>query len=55
MTKPIIFAVIKTECGRLKYNELASKKGFFARVRLYWFVIFAAIQDWSIQNYDSNS
>ena len=46
-TNPI-FSLIKTECGRAKYEMLASKKGIFNRIRLYWFILFATIKDWSI-------
>tara|TARA_B100000579_G_C22219564_1_gene571057 strand:- start:162 stop:320 length:159 start_codon:yes stop_codon:yes gene_type:complete len=47
MNKKIIFSLIKTECGRSKYEMLASKKGIFNRIRLYWFILFAAIEDWN--------
>ena len=47
MIKFTIFSLIKTECGRAKYKMLASKKGIFNRIRLYWFIIFAAIEDWN--------
>ena len=49
MNKPIIFSIIKTECGRTKYEMLASKKGIFNRIRLYWFIVFAAIEDWNLK------
>jgi len=42
---PIVFRWIKTECGRSKYLELASRKGIPARLRLSWFVLIAAIRD----------
>lgn len=42
---PILFKLIKTECGRSKYMELASRKGIAARLRLSWFVLIAAIRD----------
>ena len=45
MDKNPIFSLIKTECGRAKYEMLASKKGIFNRIRLYWFIVFAAIKD----------
>ena len=48
MDKNTIFSLIKTECGRAKYEILASKKGLFHRIRLYWFIIFAAIADWNL-------
>lgn len=37
---------IKTDCGRAKYAELASRRGLLARLRLGWFVLIAAIRDW---------
>jgi hypothetical protein len=40
-----IYKLIKTECGRSKYIELASRKGIAARLRLSWFVLIAAIRD----------
>ena len=43
--EPIVFSWIKTECGRSKYIELASRKGIAARLRLSWFVLIAAIKD----------
>tara|TARA_Y100001968_G_C19298826_1_gene687994 strand:+ start:351 stop:542 length:192 start_codon:yes stop_codon:yes gene_type:complete len=54
-----IYDFIKTPCGRLKYSELASRKGFLSKVRLYWFIFFATIKDWNIspsnQSQESNS
>tara|TARA_Y100001968_G_scaffold187114_1_gene171465 strand:+ start:631 stop:789 length:159 start_codon:yes stop_codon:yes gene_type:complete len=44
-----IFSLIKTECGRAKYELLASRKGIFNRIRLYWFIVFAAIKDWNLK------
>mgnify|MGYP001319406821 FL=1 len=49
MDKFSIFSFIKTKCGRSKYEMLASKKGFFNRIRLYWFIIFATIEDWNLK------
>ena len=49
MNKTKIFSLIKTECGRAKYDVLATKKGIFNRIRLYWFIIFAAIEDWNLK------
>ena len=43
MTKRSIDSWIKTPCGRAKYAELKSKTGVFSQIRLYWFVIFAAL------------
>tara|TARA_B100000579_G_C22146586_1_gene538982 strand:+ start:86 stop:238 length:153 start_codon:yes stop_codon:yes gene_type:complete len=36
---------VKTECGLGKYSELKAKKGFLAKVRLYWFLFFATLRD----------
>ena len=49
MDKNLIFSLIKTECGRAKYEMLASKKGIFNRIRLYWFILFATIEDWNLK------
>ncbi len=52
MTQKKVFEWIKTPCGREKYTYLNTKKGFLAKIRLAWFVIFAAIEDWNITNPD---
>ena len=52
MNKAGIFSLIKTECGRAKYEKLAAKKGTFNRIRLYWFIIFATIEDWNLKAED---
>ena len=49
MDKNLIFSLIKTECGRAKYEMLAAKKGIFNRIRLYWFIVFAAIKDLNLK------
>ena len=49
MDKNPIFSLIKTECVRAKYQMLDSKKGIFNRIRLYWFIVFAAIEDWNLK------
>ena len=54
MLKNKIFSLIKTECGRAKYEMLASKKGIFNRIRLYWFILFAAIKDWNLTAEDQS-
>ena len=46
--RPPIFRWIKTECGRAKYTELSSRRGFTAKARLYWFVGIAALRDWQL-------
>ncbi|HGY5545868.1 MAG TPA: hypothetical protein ACN46U_05775 [Prochlorococcus sp.] len=43
---------IKTPCGRAKYAELAQHTGLLARLRLSWFVFFAALRDWQLPNPD---
>ncbi|MDP6833810.1 MAG: hypothetical protein QGG94_01475 [Prochlorococcaceae cyanobacterium ETNP1_MAG_9] len=53
MTQRRINSWIKTSCGRAKYAELSSKQGVLAKIRLYWFVLFAAIRDWNLTNQDS--
>ena len=52
MNKLSIFSFIKTECGRAKYKILASKKGVLNRIRLYWFILFAIIEDWNLNAED---
>ena len=52
MSKGLIFSLIKTECGRAKYEMLASKQGIYNRIRLYWFIVFAAIEDWNLKTDD---
>ena len=52
MDKKQIFSLIKTECGRTKYEMLASKQGIYNRIRLYWFIVFAAIEDWNLKTDD---
>lgn len=48
MATPPVHRWIKTECGRAKYAELATRPGPLARLRLLWFVLVAAIRDWSL-------
>ena len=36
---------VKTQCGLDKYFELKARRGFFARARLCWFVVFATLRD----------
>jgi hypothetical protein len=53
MTKPLqAYRWIKTECGRAKYGELASRKGWLAKLRLGWFVLIAVLRDWPLPNSD---
>ena len=52
MSSPQAFRWIKTDCGRAKYVELASRSGVAAKLRLAWFVLIAAARDLSIPNQD---
>ncbi len=54
MTHSTINYWIKTACGRAKYAELQSRQGIFARIRLIWFVIIAALRDWNLSNPDQS-
>ena len=36
---------IKTDCGRAKLADLAARPGVLARLRLFWFVLIAALRD----------
>ncbi len=55
MSEPKIFSWIKSTCGRAKYEELASRAGLTARLRLSWFVFFAALRDLNLPNPDQLS
>ncbi len=48
MSHSTIYRWIKTPCGRSKFLELSNRKGFFSRIRLYWFVLVAALKDLSL-------
>jgi hypothetical protein len=48
MTTPAAHRWIKTDCGRAKYAELAARPGLWARLRLAWFVVVAALRDWRL-------
>ncbi len=48
----LIESLIKTDCGRSKYSELASRTGFVAKLRLIWFIFFATIKDWKLDSKD---
>tara|TARA_Y100001978_G_scaffold49932_1_gene44775 strand:+ start:3019 stop:3171 length:153 start_codon:yes stop_codon:yes gene_type:complete len=50
MTSKKIFNFIKTECGQAKYEKLLLNKTFFGRLRLYWFIVFASIRDFNLNN-----
>ena len=36
---------IKTECGLTEYYLLKARKGFFNKLRFYWFVAIATVRD----------
>ena len=36
---------ITTKCGIDKFNKLRDQKGFFKKIRFYWFVIIASLRD----------
>jgi hypothetical protein len=42
---PSVAFLIRTPCGRTKYQELAGRAGLLARLRLAWFVLIAALRD----------
>ena len=52
MSQANINTWIKTACGRSKYADLAQRTGVLARLRLIWFVFFAALKDWQLNNPD---
>ena len=45
---PPVARLIKTDCGRSKYLELAARPGPLARLRLAWFVLIAGLRDWRL-------
>jgi hypothetical protein len=45
---PAVARWVKTECGRAKYLDLASRPGPWARLRLWWFVGIASLRDWGL-------
>ena len=54
MNKLKINSFIKTECGRIKYDQLSNKTGHFAKLRLFWFILVATIRDLNITSQDSS-
>jgi hypothetical protein len=50
--QPSVYRWIKSECGRTKFNELAARPGWLARLRLVWFVLIAALRDWQLADPD---
>jgi len=55
MNAATIHRWIKTECGRAKYAELAQRPGLPARLRLFWFVLIAALRDWPLPDQPESS
>lgn len=55
MGQPAVYRWIKTDCGRAKHAELASRQGLVARLRLGWFVAIAALRDWRLPPPQSGS
>ena len=49
MSRPAIHSWIKTDCGRAKYAELATREGIAAKLRLVWFVVIASLRDLPIK------
>ena len=54
MTNNGIERWIKTDCGRAKYADLAMRPGPTAKLRLWWFVLIAAIRDWPLRDPDQS-
>ena len=52
---PRAYRWIKTACGRAKYDDLAGRPGLWARVRLVWFVLIAALRDWRLPPSDGSA
>jgi len=50
--RPKVFRWIKTDCGRAKYADLSEKQGLWAKSRLIWFVLIAAVHDWPLADPD---
>ena len=48
MAPPPIQRWIKTDCGRARYDALAGRRGVWAKLRLSWFVLVAALRDWPL-------
>ena len=50
MTNNGIERWIKTDCCRAKYADLATRPGPTAKLRLWWFVLIAALRDLPLKN-----
>ena len=44
---------IKTECGLSEYYLLKARKGFFNKLRFYWFVAIATLRDYVEKKYSN--
>ena len=53
MSRPAIHRWIKTDCGRAKYAELATREDITAKLRLGWFVLIASLRDLPIKNQEN--
>ncbi len=40
---------IKTKCGLEKKKDLETRKGFFSKIRLYWFLFFGGLRDFFVK------
>ena len=45
---PALHRWIKTDCGRAKLADLQQRQGPFAKPRLAWFILIAALRDWRL-------
>ena len=54
MSQPKLFSFIKTPCGRAKYLQLSNTKGVFAKIRFWWFIVFAVMKDLLLKNPDQS-
>ena len=50
MTQKKIYKFIKSPCGQAKYEKLNLNKTFFGRIRLSWFILFATIRDFNLED-----
>ena len=52
--QPRAYRWVKTECGRAKFDQLASPANLLSRLRLGWFVAIAALRDWRLPDPDQH-
>ena len=50
MTSKKIYKFIKSPCGKAKYEKLSLNKTPYGKIRLWWFIVFASIRDFSLKN-----